>query len=179
MSFDFSNKAAQIRAYAENGFPQVAGKIALRFIDDNFRRQSWEGVPWKRRKPSAKRNRGRAILVDTAKLRRGNRFRKASGTAIVFNDIPYAKAHNEGFRGNVRIPAHQRRLFGRFKVSSVKTRRTSLRRTEKGITNVKAHARYMRLPRRQFAPTGKRPSAKLTSEIQRSVRLALLKILKS
>ena len=175
---DIKRKAALVKNYRKAVFPSMAGKKALRFIDDNFRKQSWEGVPWKKRR-GGKRNKGRALLIDRGILRRGNNFKAGDGTTKVYNYVKYAKAHNNGFNGTVAIPAHNRRLFGKFKVSSVKTKKTSTKKLQRGTASVKAHNRKMRLPRRQFMPTAERPSPTLNRTIEREVKLQMLKILKS
>lgn len=170
--------AARVKTYRDAEFPGMAGKKALRFIDGNFRNQSWEGMPWKRRK-GGKRNKGRNLLVDRGILRRGNNMRTGSGQVMVYNYVKYAKAHNNGFNGIVSIPAHTRRLFGKFKTSSLKTKKASKKKQYKGDAQVKAHNRRMRLPRRQFMPTEQRPSPTLNREIGREVNLQMLKILKT
>ncbi|MBL0144915.1 MAG: hypothetical protein IPP48_03305 [Chitinophagaceae bacterium] len=175
---DIKRKAALVKNYRKAVFPGMAGKKAMRFINDNFRNQSWEGVPWKKRK-GGKRNKGRALLIDRGILRRGNNFKTGDGTTTTYNYVKYAKAHNNGFNGTVAIKAHNRRLFGKFKVSSVATKKTSTKRLQKGTTTVKAHSRWMRMPRRQFMPTAERPSPTLNSSIEKEVKLQMLKILKS
>lgn len=169
--------AGRVKAYRDAEFPGIAGKKALRFIDGNFRKQSWEGVPWKRRK-GGKRNRGRALLIDKGILRRGNNFRTSSGQVMVYNYVKYAKAHNNGINTTVNVKPHIRRLFGKYKASSLKTKKASTKKQYKGDAKVKAHARKMRLPRRQFMPTAERPSSTLNREISREVKLQMLKILK-
>ncbi|ULQ52178.1 hypothetical protein [Flavihumibacter fluvii] len=84
----FNNLSSQVKQYASTVYPGMAGKKALRFIDDNFRKQSWEGIPWKRRK-GGPRNAGRALLVDRGILRRGNRFSSAPGQPRVYIVVPY------------------------------------------------------------------------------------------
>ncbi len=75
------------------------GVEALQFIDDNFAMQGYQGrtfIKWAPRKKEDKKRPGRAILVDTATLRRS--FIKtdhATGTTIS-TDVPYARYHNEG-----------------------------------------------------------------------------------
>lgn len=169
----------QIANYANTVYPGMAGKLSLRFIDDNFRKQSWEGIPWKKRSAGAKRNQGRALLIDRGILRRGNRMQTFSGKVRIFNEVPYAKAHNEGFTGMVSISAHERKLYGKYKQTSLTTRKTTTKKTYKGTASVKAHSRNMRIPRRQFAPTTTRPSATLNDLVLRQVKLDMLKILKN
>jgi phage gpG-like protein len=146
---------AEVRRYAQTIYPGMAGKKALQFIDGNFRNQSWEGQAWKRRKVNNSKNRGRALLILRGRLRRGNRLQAMSASVRVFNAVPYAKAHNEGFTGTAAIGAHNR----------------------KGKP-VKSHSRKMRIPRRQYMPTSSRPSPTLNKTIQRQVTLDIMKILK-
>ena len=167
----------EVKNYATSIYPKKAGKIGLQFIEGNFRKQAWEGIPWKRRK-GGPRNKGRALLVLRGILRRGNKMRTAPGQAILYNEIPYAKAHNEGFTGPVAIKEHMRRLYGKYRVSSIKSRRTYKKKLERGKTTVKAHTRKVRIPRRQFAPTATRPSPTLQKKVTREVTLDLYKILK-
>jgi hypothetical protein len=169
--------AADVKKYGNSVFPGMAGKKALQFIDGNFRNQSWEGIPWKRRR-GGKRNKGRALLIDRGILRRGNKFAAGAGTVRVYNDVRYAAVNNNGFNGSVSIPAHTRRLYGKFKTSSLKTRKARLTKQERGSADVKAHTRNMRIPRRQFMPTELRPSPTLNRTIRREVELQMHKILK-
>lgn len=177
MANDLRKKALEILTFKNQVFPKAAGKMALKFINGNFRSQSWEGRPWKKRR-GGKRNARRAILVDTGALRRGNQMAVMPGAVRIFNDVPYAAAHNNGYYGTVSVKGHSRRIYGRFKVSSLSTRRTSKKRLESGKTSVKPHSRLMRIPRRQFAPTKERPSPTLNRSIRRYTQLEVLRILK-
>lgn len=116
---------------------------AVNFSKDRFREQNWTDhhtQPWKRRKSvknETNRRAGRAILIDTGRLRRSIRKVEANNRRIIIGtDVPYAQAHNDGFRGRIsqRVRAHTRK-------------------TRKGSTaNVKAHSRILNLniPRRRF-----------------------------
>ncbi|MEE3726173.1 phage virion morphogenesis protein, partial [Riemerella anatipestifer] len=87
--------------------PKAIGEEVVHFAQDNFDRQSYNGDAWQKRKNPTKWGKrdeeGRALLVKTAKLRRSIRIgqvwedkvRVVAGGA----DVPYAKAHNEGFSG--------------------------------------------------------------------------------
>lgn len=181
MSNNISNRirkiAAEVKTYRDFEYPAMAGKKALAFIDGNFRKQSWEGMPWKRRR-GGKRNNGRALLIDKGILRRGTNFKPGTSQVMVYNYVKYAKAHNNGFTGTVAIKAHTRKLFGKYKQSSVKTKKSSTKKQYRGDAKVKAFSRNMRLPRRQFMPTALRPSPTLTKMIEREINLQMLKILK-
>jgi phage gpG-like protein len=82
--------------------PSRMGDIALRFIDGNFRAQGYQGtsfIRWAVRKAQTKKNKGRAILVGSGRMRRG--FRKqvrGSAEVAIINDTVYADVHNAGLR---------------------------------------------------------------------------------
>ncbi len=149
--------------------PVILGNDALNFFLDSFKRQAWIGnsiEPWQPRKTvtkwgPTKRNKGRAILIDTGRLRRSIRVTKASeGMLIIGTDVPYAKAHNEGVRMGY--------------IQSVKA---FTRKTKKGKTiEVKAHTRKldMRLPKRQFMGQSpiltKQLARRLTAELMKATR---------
>lgn len=168
----------QINQYATTRYPGMAGRKALRFIDDNFRSQSWEGTAWK---PRRRREKGatRAILVKRGLLRRSFRMQAIGAAVRVYTDTKYAKVHNEGFYGSVTVSSHTRRQYGKFKASSVATRRNRTIKTESGSGIVKEHTRQMRIPRRQFMPTATRPSPTLLNDIKRQVTLDIYKLFKN
>lgn len=83
--------------------PNIAATIAVKFSKDRFRAQNWIGdrtEPWAKRKETlreAKKNRGRAVLVKTGRLKRSIRKIRTTATlAIVGTDVPYAIYHNQG-----------------------------------------------------------------------------------
>lgn len=117
----------------------VAGVTALNFFKRSFEVQGWAGDSferWPARKPGAVRGRGRAILVDTGRLRRSIRI-TAKGTTyvVVGTSVPYARGHNDGstITKTVTVGGHSRRVKG-------------------GTTNVRSHPRKMnlKLPKRRF-----------------------------
>ena len=93
----------QVLQYA----PGMLGNDAVNFFLDRFKEQAWLGTsrePWQKRKAftawgKTPRNKGRAILIDTGRLRRSIRITQVSQmTVTIGTDVPYAKAHNEGMR---------------------------------------------------------------------------------
>ncbi|MBS2100696.1 phage virion morphogenesis protein [Carboxylicivirga linearis] len=146
--------------------PQVAATEAVNFSKERFRAQNWVDIntePWKKRKPvrgESKRTAGRAVLVKSGRLRRS--IRKVSVTAekaVIGTDVPYAEAHNNGFRGRV--------------IQSV---RSHTRRTMRGEVNVRAHSRTINqnIPRRRFIGT----SATLDRRLTRVMTATLIKAIK-
>ena len=164
-------KGAELKNYAVNRFPTKAGNIALRFVNGNFRAQGFQGTTFKRWK--ANRRNG-TILIKTGKLRAATYFTTQAGQATIKNHMPYAKAHNEGFSGDVSVKAHTRNRYGKTKVGTGKYTKSGKERTKTmtmktGESTVKAHTRKMNLPQRQFAPTAGSPSPVLDNAIIREV----------
>jgi len=107
---------------------------------------------------------GRAVLVDTGTLIRDiQKLTVNTDYAIVGTtriSAPYAKAHNEGFKGDVtqQVKAHDRRRWGKQKIGtgiySVKSRKekTKTVKVQTGTVHVKAYQRKIsqNLPQRQF-----------------------------
>jgi len=131
----------------------ILGQTAVNFFKDRFRAQAWtdkRAERWKSRKNREKGNR-RAILTKSGRLKNSIRLARASRSeALIRIPVKYAIAHNEGFKGNVKVRQHQRVIRGRVTVQSISTRRKSTRRVAMGSTTVKAHTRKMNMPQRQF-----------------------------
>lgn len=106
---DLLNRIERPLAETLRNLPPILGEEVVNFAHDNFDRQSFNGVSWEKRKNPTKWGKvddeGRSLLIKTGKLRRSirvsqilqDRVRITAGGA----DVPYAKAHNEGFSGNV------------------------------------------------------------------------------
>lgn len=143
--------------------PALLAADALRFVDDNFRNQSWEGKPWK----AIVRN--GTILVETARLKNSFNYETAPGEARIYTNVPYAAVHNEGFQGSVSIPAHKRSQYA-------KTGKGKKKKTSTGM--VKAHSRKMNIAQRQFAPTSSSPSLTLQKQLNQTIETHFNDILK-
>jgi len=80
--------------------PLLLGNHAVNFFLDSFKRQAWLGnrlQPWAKRRQN-KRRPGRAILEDSGRQRRSIHITNIIGPQVTIGtDVPYAKAHNEGF----------------------------------------------------------------------------------
>lgn len=142
--------------------PLLIGNEAKNFFQDRFKAQNWIDnytEPWKRRKPESKRNKGRAILTDTGRLKRSIRVIIADwGVVKVGTDVPYAGVHNDGFNGTVTVPEHSRiatRKVGT-RAMKLKGRQTRVRvggrkvKIQGASHQVKSHTRKMNMPRRRF-----------------------------
>lgn len=170
----------QVLQYA----PNMLGNDAVNFFLDNFKRQGWLGntlEPWKKRSSKAKRNTGRAILIDSGRLRRSIRITSVStGSVTIGTDVPYAKAHNEGFRGTVNVKAFNRNKYSKEKVGSGKLTKKGVERMKtvqriSSTSTVKGHTRKVNLPKRQFM--GESPY--LTKQLQRRLQAELMKGLRT
>lgn len=125
----------------KRSLPPIIGNMAQNFFRSSFEKQGFTDVglrPWPERK---KHDAGRAILVKSGKLRNAvNRsLRTTEWTNISFEvNLPYAAAHNYGYRGTQYIKPHGRK---------------SNRISRKGLmlkAQVSAHTRKMVLPERKF-----------------------------
>ena len=138
--------------------PLVVGNAAVNWSIDSFRVQGWRsaskiGTAWQARANKSSKNTGRAILVGRGDLRRSLRILKLSGNGFSFGStLPYALVHNKGFNGAVTVRGHQRGVYGKAKVYSIKTKRARTVTTLTGLQSVKGHTRTMNMPKRQFMP---------------------------
>ncbi len=158
--------------------PGLLGNEAVNFFTNSFRLQGWLGnrlEPWRKRR--SRKRAGRAVLVQSGRLRRGTRIVSNTGGVVrIGNDVPYARAHNEGFRGVVSVAAHQRGLYRKNKVGTGRLTKRGRERmktvsSRTGAVTVKAHTRRMNLPRRRFM--GQSPY--LTAILKRKLQAELNK----
>ena len=136
-----------------------------RFIQRNFELQGWQGssfTPWKANKKGLV-----PILHRSGDLQGGfNYTLKGYGVVMFYNNIPYARVHNEGFKGSVNVPDHSRRRTGPASIYNVKSHRARTIKVEIGEPHqIPEHTRRMNLIQRQFAPTQNSPSPILEAEI--------------
>lgn len=175
---NLQSRFKQVLLYA----PGMLGNDAVNFFLDSFKRQAWLGSrlePWAKRRNN-KRRPGRAILVDTGRLRRSIRITKVSqGNVTIGTDVPYAKAHNEGFRGTVQVKAHKRNKYTKSRVGTGKLTKTGKERTKtistvSGSSMVKAHTRKVNIVQRRFMGT----SPYFTKQLQRRLSAELMKAMR-
>lgn len=167
--------------------PRRAAVLAVSFSKQRFRDQSWvdnNTEPWKKRRPGWKtessKRQSRAVLVDTGRLKRSIRtIYVDDNMAIIGTDVPYARVHNNGFRGKVsqQVRAHTRHAKGGGKRGRDENGRY-LKATPRtlGTIRVRAHTRNIRmnLPRRRFigasAILDKQIERMMTAEIVRAIK---------
>lgn len=133
--------------------PGLVGAVVLNSVDNNFRSESFFGQAWEPRKVQ-KGNDGRAILVQTGRLRRSFRLETSGLTITIFTDTPYAQIHNEGgvISGTVNVAEFTRNQYEMNEVSKPGSRKEKWKKETVGTGTVRAHTRNINLtiPQRQF-----------------------------
>ena len=174
------NIEQQVRAVIIS-LPQMIGTEVVNFALQNFANQGFNGnhfQSWPTRKTVTKKNKGRAILVQSGRLKRSIRItRYITDGVAVGSDTPYAKVHNEGFRGTVQVKAFQRNKYESKKVETGKlTKKGNMRmktvQSIAGTIPVKAHTMRMNIPKREFLGN----SPYLEARITRLIAAQLMKI---
>ena len=104
-------KKQEQAAEALRELPPIIGNEAVNFSLETFEKQSWPGNAtevWPKRKNPTKWGKadgGHPLLQKTMKLKRSIRVTRIEDDKVWIGaggaDIPYARAHNEGFKGYV------------------------------------------------------------------------------
>ncbi|WP_115171326.1 phage virion morphogenesis protein [Sphingobacterium spiritivorum] len=152
--------------------PPIVGNLVVNDALDNFRKQSFDGQPWKARKGKTNRGNGRQnILVQSGALRRSIRvIRTTANSVTVGSDLPYADVHNNG--GEIRRKARSE-TFVRNRYTRGKRKGKFARGTTAGQGYSFKAYRY-RMPKRQFLGR----SAALDTAINRTVKRHILNALR-
>ena len=96
---NINSKIKKLKA-AKKDIPLKLGNVAKRHFVKSFKDGGFTDAtlsPWAARKAKTKRNKGRALLVDTGALRRSIKVTKASFDIIKIESVgvDYAKYHND------------------------------------------------------------------------------------
>lgn len=128
--------------------PEIIGNEVVNFSIDRFEQEAWRDTTqeiWEKRKNTTKWGKSdetdRALLVKTGKLKRSIRITRIVENKVYVGaggpDVPYAKAHNYGFKGNInqKVRAYKRK-----------------NKDGKKNIEVKEHERIIKqnIPKRQF-----------------------------
>lgn len=155
----FAGKEKELYTVFSN-LPRLAAVTARKFFDRSWALKGFLDKSLKKWKPVRDRKTNmvkQRPLVESGNLRRSIRSRVEGNTAIISTDVSYAEVHNEGgqIKGTVQVSAHKRK-------------------TQSGVTDVKAHTRQVdhEMPQRQFMG----PSKKLDDEIEEMIFEELDKI---
>lgn len=76
------------------GLPLVLANAAVNWTLENYKKQQWEGSPWPGRKRKTAKTTGRALLVQSGRLRRAIQVVGDHSFGVL--GVPYARIHNEG-----------------------------------------------------------------------------------
>ncbi len=138
--------------------PGLVGAVVLNSVDNNFRSESFFGQAWAPRKVQ-KGNEGRAILVQTGRLRRSFRLETSGLTVTIFTDAPYAQIHNEGgvITGTANVAEYTRNQYEMNEVSKPGSRKEKWKKETVGTGTVRAHTRSINLTIEQRQFMGEHP----------------------
>ncbi|MDQ3534627.1 MAG: phage virion morphogenesis protein [Bacteroidota bacterium] len=100
--FKFDEKIKRFNEVKKD-LPKIIGNMAVNHFKDSFRAGGFTDAtfkPWPKRKPGAKRNSGRAILVDTGHLKSSVNLKESTFSKIRISSegLSYADVHNRGLR---------------------------------------------------------------------------------
>lgn len=127
--FNFPEKKREIDRLKQI-LPKIIANEALNYFLEGFRNGGGQtdAGRWPSRRPSARRNSGRALLVDTGALRRDIKIRSTRMGKILIGTerIIYARRHNEGLKG---MP--KREFLGDSKKLDTKLKKTILKEINK------------------------------------------------
>lgn len=131
-------------------------------------------TPWAKRKNDKKKDKGRAILVKSGRLRNSIHIISATPQRIeVGTSVPYAQAHNDGFKGTVTVRSHTRSQYKKVKEQyTTRTGKISSRtsRISTGtVFQVRSHTRKINLPQRQFMGDSEVINIKFDQTITRAI----------
>lgn len=165
-------------AAAKKTLPRKVAAIVVDFFKGRFQRQSWIGrttEKWAPRKGKGKKNKGRAILVKTGRLRRSIRaVNITEGQIVIGTDVPYAKIHNEGgkIEGAQNVSSYTRRAHRRKGYTRAGRK---IKGTQVKQSTVKSHTRRVNrvMPRRQFMGASEALNKRVRGSIEREINQAL------
>ncbi len=174
---------SQLGIQLQTKFEVIAAAKTLRFVGGNFSAQGYQGNsfnPWAARKKQRSKDIGRALLVQSGRLRRGWNSRVLRpGEVKIFNDVPYAEIHNNG--GTIKQASrseliqrnrHKETIY--YKKGKNAGRMKQMKgQFAKGTTAGKGFTfaeKTITIPRRQMIPTDDSDSPILRAGIERDLK---------
>ena len=134
--FHFKSNMAEMIRFKKKA-PSVIANQSLNWFLQGFRKGGHQTDAsrggWARRKKSSKRNKGRAILVDSGDLRRDVQKLKVSFNEIILGTrrIVYARRHNEGITDRLGREMPKREFMGDSKGLTKKNNDTIVKMMDK------------------------------------------------
>lgn len=124
---------------------------------------------------------GRAILVKTGTLKRSINYIRSGRYAVVINTgaLPYAKVHNDGFRGTQYVKGHHSsnksinvsvRGSGSFVNGVFQKGRAKRVRLAGNRYQIQAHSKRVVMPKRQFIGYSQTLNNKILSKIDNKIK---------
>ena len=130
--------------------PELVAGLAAQYSQDAFTKKAFDGNSWPKNKDPRRQG---SELIRSGKLRGSMTVRVEADRAVISygNDhVSYAQVHNEGFDGEVVVPAY-------------------IRHTKRGDVSVREHTRHARILQRQFLGSAQELDALLQTEIEAMV----------
>lgn len=127
--FEFDKSLKAFHKFKEEAPKAIANQSKNHFLE-GFRKGGGQTDDskngWRAREKTAKRNVGRAILVDTGALRRSINVIKATWKEIIIGSVGvvYAARHNEGIIDRLGRAMPKREFIGDSKVLNEKNKKT-------------------------------------------------------
>jgi len=167
---DLRDILPRITAYLRSQQPiKRSSRVLNQTFRDSFQRQGWiekrTVQRWAPRK-ATERGRSRGILIQSGRLRRGIRTRvRSRRKAEISNDVPYAKAHNEGetIRQSIAITPKMRKFFWA-KYYETQDERWKAMALSKGPIN-----RTITLPERRFMGVSPFVEERILKNLERDI----------
>lgn len=152
--------------------PTIAGVEAVNHFKAGFRNEGFTNRTLEKWVPRKKQDAGRGILTKTGRLRRSIKILRKTATSVMvgvnLSEVPYAKVHNDGFKGTVDIKGHTRRN-NRYDVYDTRRRR----KTASGISITGSYKRKMNIPKRQYVGESIALNNKITDKTALALKQAL------
>lgn len=141
--------------YLADGFLSDAAEIvadtATGYFQDSFSKKAFDGNPWA---PGRPKKRG-SLLIDSGALLNSIRTLEVTPEHVVIaagnEKVPYARVHNEGFHGTVKVPEHSRH-------------------TKHGDCAVREHTRTANIVKRQFMGNSGELNAEIKKRLQEHLK---------
>lgn len=130
--------------------PGLVAQLAANYSQDAFIKKAFDRNPWPLNRDPQRQGKE---LIRSGQLRKSMTIETEGNRAVISygNDqVNYAQVHNEGFDGEVVVPAH-------------------IRHTKRGEQAVREHTRHMRIPQRQFLGQAEELEAIIREEIEAMV----------
>lgn len=130
----------------------IVAETATEYYKQTFHKKAFDGNPWTPAKTAKRRG---SLLIDSGAMLNSIRPLVITPHRVVIaagnQKVTYVRAHNEGYDGEVQVPAHTRR-------------------TKKGITPVKAHSRTAHFPQRQFMGDSEELNREIKQRIENYIK---------